>query len=95
MDRKEKSDSCHIPSDKGVRYAGGEVKLQDASVAVQKMELCVSNRDANSFICNSYTRCTMVEKKPSKGFKRINMRGNRSRQKRFTVCVRACVCRVK
>lgn len=36
------SDSCHIPSDKEVRYAWSEVKLQEPSgfgSAVQKMEL--------------------------------------------------------
>lgn len=31
VERKKKSDSCHIPSDKEVRYALGEVKLQEPS----------------------------------------------------------------
>lgn len=51
------SDSCHIPSDKEVRYAWSEVKLQERSgfwSAVQKMEHCESNREAYSFIYNAY-----------------------------------------
>lgn len=41
------SDSCHIPSDKDVRYAGSEAKLQEPSgfkIIVQKMELCGSSQ---------------------------------------------------
>lgn len=44
------SDSCHIPSDKEVRYAWSEVKLQEQSgfwSAVQKMERRGSNRKAS------------------------------------------------
>lgn len=54
---KKKSDSCHIPSDKEVRYAWSEVKLQEPSgfeSAVQKTELRGSNRKAYSFIYNPY-----------------------------------------
>lgn len=64
VDRKEKSDSCHIPSNNEVRYARGEVKIQEPNAAMRKTELCVSSNKANSFIYNSYTRYTMVEKSP-------------------------------
>lgn len=65
VDKKKKADSCHIPSDKEVRYTQGEVNLQKPGVFllffffyrfVQKMELCGSNRKANSLISKSYTR---------------------------------------
>lgn len=58
------SDSCHIPSDKEVRYAGSEVKLQEPSgfkTTVQKMELCGSNTKGYSVVYNPYI-ATKVEK---------------------------------
>lgn len=48
------SDSCHIPSDKEVRYAWSEVKLQEQSgfwSAVQKMG---ATEKAYGFISSSY-----------------------------------------
>lgn len=47
---EKKSDSCHIPSDKEVRYAWSEVKLQERSGLCRKW----SDREAYSFICDSY-----------------------------------------
>lgn len=56
---EKKSDSCHIPSDKEVRYAWSEVKLQEWSGLCRKW----SDREAYSFICNSYNST----KKPKLG----------------------------
>lgn len=56
---EKKSDSCHIPSDKEVRYAWSEVKLQEWSGLCRKW----SDREAYSFICDSYNST----KKPKLG----------------------------
>lgn len=58
------SDSCHIPSDKEVRYAWSEVKLQEQSgfwSAAQKMERGGRNRK---------TAVPTIVEKVNKGFKK-------------------------
>lgn len=92
--KKKKADSCHIPSDKKVRYARGEVKLQKPGGFFFFTSLCRKW----SFVV-AIEKLTALSLIPTQDRQWWGEKAEQMLQKetdlgkkRFTVCVCVCVC---